>query len=299
VARQDSIFASLAAAISAATGRHMASEPEAAVGGGSINDCHRWMSREGPLFVKLAAGDRLWMFEAEADGLRELARAQAVRVPSVLGHGTDAGRAFLALEWVDFGGSSSRSEALLGEKLAVQHRVSAAEFGWHRGNTIGSTPQRNDPDRDWIRFFVERRLRFQLDLAARNGHAGRITELGALLCDRAGAFFATYRPLPSLLHGDLWGGNWATDASGQPVLFDPAVYFGDREADLAMTRLFGGFGPSFYSAYEAAWPLDVGGADRRTLYNLYHVLNHLNLFGGGYLRQAQAMIDQLLAAVRA
>jgi len=286
----------LAAALSAATGRHVAGRPERAVGGGSINECWRWSSREGPLFVKLAPGDRLWMFEAEAEGLEELGRANALRVPRVLGSGAAAGQAFLALEWVDFGSPSSRSETLLGEGLAAQHRVTAKEFGWHRGNTIGSTPQHNDPGRDWIRFFVEHRLRYQLDLAVRNGHAGRLTERGALLCERTNAFFDSYRPLPSLLHGDLWGGNWAADVSGRPVIFDPAVYFGDREADLAMTRLFGGFGAAFYSAYESAWPLEPGAEDRSSLYNLYHVLNHLNLFGGGYRSQAQAMIDRLLAA---
>jgi protein-ribulosamine 3-kinase len=286
----------LAAALSSATGRHVAPEPEAAVGGGSINQCHRWPSSEGSLFVKLAPKDRLWMFEAEAEGLAELGRAMAVRVPRVLGHGTAVGRAFLALEWLDFGDPSAHSESILGERLARQHRVTAAEFGWHRANTIGRTPQSNDRDRDWVRFYAKQRLQFQLELAGRNGFEGRLTDGGALLCERVALFFKGYRPVPSLLHGDLWGGNWATDASGEPVVFDPAVYFGDREADLAMTQLFGGFGRSFYTAYEAAWPLDAGAEDRRTLYNLYHVLNHLNLFGGGYLRQAQGMVDQLLAA---
>ena len=286
----------LAAALSAATGRSVSARPKQPVGGGSINECWHWPSREGSLFVKLAPADRLWMFEAEATGLDELGRANAVKVPRVLGSGAVAGQAFLALEWIDFGSASARSESLLGEGLAAQHHVTATEFGWHRGNTIGSTPQHNEPDRDWIRFFVEHRLRYQLDLAARNGHAGRLTECGALLCERTGAFFRSYRPVPSLLHGDLWGGNWAADASGRPVIFDPAVYFGDREADLAMTRLFGGFGAAFYSAYESAWPLETGADERSTLYNLYHVLNHLNLFGRGYLSQAQAMIDRLLAA---
>jgi fructosamine-3-kinase len=285
----------LAGALSAATGRHVASEPGAAVGGGSINECRRWPSREGPLFVKLASQDRLWMLEAEAEGLRELAGANALRVPRVLGHGAAAGRAFLALEWIDLMGPTSRSDALLGERLAAQHRVTAGQFGWHRDNTIGSTPQRNGRDRDWVRFFVERRLRFQLELAARNGHQGRLTERGSLLCERVAAFFEGCRPVPSLLHGDLWGGNRAADASGQPVVFDPAVYFGDREADLAMTELFGGLGGEFYAGYREAWPLDAGYATRKLLYNLYHVLNHLNLFGGGYLRQAQSMIEELLA----
>ncbi|NJD31209.1 MAG: fructosamine kinase family protein [Gammaproteobacteria bacterium] len=297
MARQERVeprLNSLAAALSAATGRHVASGPESGVGGGSINECLRWPSREGPLFVKLAAVDRLPMFEAEADGLRELASAEAVRVPRVLGCGVGGDRAFLVLEWIESGRTSTRCEALLGEQLARQHRVVAGEFGWHRDNTIGSTPQHNDPDRDWVRFFTQRRLGFQLSLAARNGYGGRLTDRGALLCERVNAFFERYRPVPSLLHGDLWGGNWAADASGQPVIFDPAVYFGDREADIAMTRLFGGFGASFYAAYEAAWPLEPGADERCTLYNLYHVLNHLNLFGGGYLGQAQRMIDQLL-----
>jgi fructosamine-3-kinase len=285
----------LAAALSRATGRHVADRPEMAVGGGSINACWRWQSREGSLFVKLAPREQAHMFEAEAAGLEELARVRALRVPSVAGLGEAEGRAFLALEWLDFGGTTSRSERRLGEQLAAQHRATAGTFGWHRDNTIGRTPQVNTSDRDWVRFFVERRLRFQLDLAAREGHAGRLTERGALLCERVPQFFATYRPVPSLLHGDLWGGNWATDSGGEPVVFDPAVYYGDREADLAMTQLFGGFGPDFYAAYAATWPLDAGADERRALYNLYHVLNHLNLFGGGYLRQSQAMIDSLLA----
>jgi fructosamine-3-kinase len=287
-----------AAALFSATGRRVAAEPDASVGGGSINDCYRWASDQGPLFVKLASRERLGMFEAEAEGLAELAAAHALRVPRVLGLGESAGQSFLALEWIEFGARSAGSERLMGEQLAAQHRVSSSAFGWRRGNTIGSTPQLNDPEQDWVRFFVERRLRFQLELAARNGQAGRVIERGSLLCERAGQFFTTYRPVPSLLHGDLWGGNWATDATGQPVIFDPAVYYGDREADLAMTQLFGGFGREFYSAYEASWPLDRGAPARRDLYNLYHVLNHLNLFGGGYLRQAQSMIDQLLAITR-
>jgi protein-ribulosamine 3-kinase len=289
---------SLSAALSRATGRRLAAEPDASVGGGSINECYRWDSDQGPLFVKLAPRERLAMFEAEAAGLGELAAAQALRVPQVLGCGESAGQSFLALEWIEFGARSAGSERLMGERLAAQHRVTSSAFGWHRDNTIGSTPQLNDPEQDWVRFLVERRLRFQLELAARNGQGPQLIERGALLCERAQQFFATYRPVPSLLHGDLWGGNWATDATGQPVIFDPAVYYGDREADVAMTHLFGGFGREFYRAYEAAWPLDRDAPARRALYNLYHVLNHLNLFGGGYQRQAQSLIDQLLAVTK-
>ena len=150
---------------------------------------------------------------------------------------------------------------------------------------------------DWIEFFAQYRLGFQLDLAERSGYGGRWLEQGRRLCSRLADFFDGYRPRPSLLHGDLWGGNWAADAAGEPVIFDPASYFGDREADLAMTQLFGGFGRAFYDAYTSAWPLDPGAGTRRDLYNLYHVLNHLNLFGGGYRAQAERMIGRLLAAL--
>ncbi len=147
-------------------------------------------------------------------------------------------------------------------------------------------------------FWRDRRLAFQLDRAAENGHGGRLQERGRRLLERVPAFFAGYVPVPSLLHGDLWTGNRAMLADGTPVVFDPAVYYGDREADLAMTRLFGGFGRRFYGAYEAEWPLDAGAASRCDLYNLYHVLNHLNLFGGGYRALAESTIDRLLAADR-
>ena len=135
-------------------------------------------------------------------------------------------------------------------------------------------------------------------MPAKNGFDGKLQARGAELLEQLGGFFTTYRPQPSLLHGDLWGGNWASDTNSAPVIFDPATYFGDREADIAMTRLFGGFGDSFYRAYQAAWPLDSGARARTSLYNLYHVLNHLNLFGAGYLRQAESTIDGLLAQLK-
>jgi protein-ribulosamine 3-kinase len=284
------------AALEAATGLRFERPPQRLSAGGGFATCERWDATSGPVFVKQAAAERLPMLEAEAAGLRELAGADAIRVPAVLAVGLGAGRAYLALEWIDLQPGSSRAEAWLGERLAAQHRVAAPRFGWHRDNTIGATPQHNDWDADWPRFFAERRLAFQLDLAERNGHAGALIARGRRLCERLEAFFEDDRPVPALLHGDLWGGNWAADPRGMPVIFDPAVYYGDREVDLAMTRLFGGFGRDFYAAYESAWPLSPGADRRRTLYNLYHVLNHLNLFGGGYRAQAERMTEQLLRA---
>ncbi len=247
--------------------------------------------------MKLAPEASLGMFSAEADGLRELASVAALRVPEVRGVGAASGQSFLALEWIEFGAASGHTELRLGAGLARLHRTTAPRFGWHRDNTLGATPQHNDWTDDWAQFFATRRLGFQLDLAQHDGHGGRFIERGYRLCERLGSLLDGHRPRPSLLHGDLWGGNWAADASGAPVIYDPAVYYGDREADLAMTRLFGGFGSAFYQAYEAEWPLDPGAAQRVALYNLYHVLNHLNLFGGSYRAQAEAMIERLLAEV--
>jgi fructosamine-3-kinase len=280
------------------------------VQGGSINECYRWESDAGPIFVKVAPVRLSAVLAAEAAGLEELQRADAVRVPRVLGVGCagggagggsdgaagsgGTGNAWLALEWIQSGASSRASDSLLGEQLARQHRLTQAAFGWSRDNTIGSTPQLNEWCDGWVMFFRDRRLRYQLDLAAQSGFGGRLQERGAALLECVGEFFNGYRPTPALLHGDLWGGNRLTDERGQPVIFDPAVYYGDREAELAMTRLFGGYGAGFYAAYEAAWTLDAGAAARTDLYNLYHVLNHLNLFGTGYLAQANTMIDRLL-----
>jgi len=280
-----------------ALGCSVAAGPATSVHGGDINTCVRWETARGPVFVKLAPAARAEMFDAEAEALQELASARALRVPGVLACGVAGKDAFLALEWIEFGRPTRDSESALGEGLARLHAKRESRFGWHRDNTIGSTPQRNAWCQDWVDFYARERLGFQLELAESRGLGGRTIALGRKLCELLPSFFASYRPMPSLLHGDLWGGNWATAEDGTPVIFDPASYYGDREADLAMTRLFGGFGRDFYSAYEATWPLDPGAGTRRDLYNLYHVLNHYNLFGGGYGAQAGRMIERLLAEV--
>ncbi len=285
----------LATAMGESLGVPLRPEPTSRAHGGSINECYRWESETGPIFVKVAPVRGIAMLDAEAAGLAELRRANAVRVPQVLGVGTCGDDAWLALEWIQSGTDTRATDSLLGEQLARQHHTTQKAFGWSRDNTIGSTPQLNEWDGDWLRFLRDRRLGYQLKLAAQNGFTGRLQDRGAVLLADLGGFFASYRPAASLLHGDLWGGNRMTDQQGQPVIFDPAVYYGDREADLAMTRLFGGFGGSFYSAYAAAWPLDSGAVARTDLYNLYHVLNHLNLFGAGYLGQAMKLLDGLLA----
>jgi fructosamine-3-kinase len=290
-------LAAVAAAASAATGLALDPRRARAVGGGCITAAWRLDAAAGPVFLKMNAADRGEMFEAEADGLAALGRAGGVRVPAVLGTGVAGGHAWLLLEWIEPGRGSAASETALGEGLAAQHRVCGDAFGWQRDNWIGATPQENARTAGWADFFAQHRLAPQLDLLEVGGVGGGLLAAGRRLVEGVPRLLAGHAPPASLLHGDLWGGNWLADARGAPWLIDPAVYYGDREADLAMTRLFGGFGAAFYSAYEAAWPLPAGARLRADLYNLYHVLNHVNLFGAGYLAQARGLIDRLLAAL--
>lgn len=288
-------LAQIVADIQAASGVDFRPGSAKAVSGGCINSAWRIESARGWIFVKTNRADALEMFEAEEEGLRELRSAEALRVPEPLLTGRTAGNAWIAMEWIEPGRPKRATARELGEGLARQHRRVAKRFGWHRDNTIGSTPQINGWSDNWASFFAERRLRYQFDLAETRGCPAPLVACGRRLTENASLFFADYSPEPSLLHGDLWGGNWAADTEGRPFLYDPAVYFGDREADIAMTELFGGFDSDFYAAYNDAWALDRGYEARRRLYNLYHVLNHFNLFGSSYLGQADAMTRRLLA----
>jgi fructosamine-3-kinase len=263
------------------------------VSGGDISAAWRLETSAGQVFVKTGPASSFDMFSAEADGLAELAAPGVIRVPDVVAIGVEDDTAFVAFEWLLFDKPAQHTAGKLGEQLAKLHQTTAQRFGWHRDNTIGLTPQHNDWSDEWVAFFREHRLGFQFRLAAENGYTGKFQEQAAQLLKRLPVFFDGHDPVPSLLHGDLWGGNWAS-CDGEPVIFDPAVYYGDRETDLAMTRLFGGFGGAFYEAYEACAPLAPGHRERCDLYQLYHVLNHLNLFGSGYLGRAQELIQDLL-----
>ena len=285
-------YAGIADYISTATDSDFVVTGVRHAGGGCINDAVILSGDGISYFVKLNQPQMLHMFEAEADGLTEIRSTGAILAPAPVTSGVSGGRSFLVLQHVSLGGAGSASE--FGRQLAQMHRHTASRFGWHRDNTIGSTPQ-NNPWRDnWMDFWREQRLGYQLDLAAGNGEPSLKTQAQPLL-QNLSRFFEAYTPLASLLHGDLWGGNFGYDEQARPVIYDPAVYYGDREADIAMTELFGGFGASFYQAYDAAYPLDPGYGERKTLYNLYHILNHFNLFGGGYAGQARRMIERLCA----
>jgi fructosamine-3-kinase len=291
------LWADIGRSIAEATGAQFHIESRTSVGGGCINAAFRVTGGGRAYFVKTSAPQAADMFAAEAAGLAEIARSQTVRVPQPVCHGSNSEAGWLALEFIAFGSAHRDSSRALGQSLAAMHRVTAPRFGWQRDNAIGATPQPNTLCADWAGFWRERRLGFQLALAARNGAPGSLLAKGGRLLRDFPALLAGCAVAPALLHGDLWGGNAGVDSAGLPVIYDPAVYYGHREADLAMTELFGGFDADFHAAYREAFPLDAGYPVRKQLYNLYHVLNHYNLFGGGYARQAEAMVDRLLAEI--
>lgn len=258
----------------------------------SLNDLpadHRIELDGQALFLKTAPDAA--MLRAEQEGLRLLAAADAVRVPRSYGVHRFAGRDVLVMEWFDLQRLGPQAAASLGRGLARQHRVTARCHGLERDNFIGLGTQPNRPTRDWAEFFRHYRLEPQLQRLPEN--LSSLRKSGFRLLENIDRLLAGHAPEPSLLHGDLWGGNAAALADGTPVIFDPAVHYGDRECDLAMSELFGGFPRGFREAYEEEWPLPAGWEQREPLYQLYHVLNHANLFGGGYAAQAERLINYL------
>ena len=280
-------------AISSATGVQFKSQSSSSIGGGCINQASKIQSVDGrTFFLKINQASFLPFFEAEAIALKEIRATQTIMAPDVITHGVVKDQAFLVLEYIEEGRSSPGSQKNLGTLLAKMHKIEQPFFGWERDNCIGATPQPNPKTNSWPVFYRDHRLAFQFKLAQSKGS----TFDGAQkLLESIESFFSDYSPHPSLLHGDLWGGNASCDSSGVPFLYDPASYYGDREADLAFTYMFGGFSSSFYDAYNQEYPLNSGFSQRKTLYNLYHELNHFNLFGGGYASSAQSSIDQLLS----
>ena len=266
-----------------------------AVSGGCINSGYLIQSNNNRYFIKLNQTHLVPMFKAEFAGLAEIAKTKTIKVPKPILFGKTSEHAFLVLEHIELFSGNKQSDSQLGQQLAALHKTPQEFFGWHQNNTIGSTPQINTSTEQWPIFWQTNRLNFQLSLAEQNDFKGCLIESGKRLSNTLHHFFKDYTPQPSLLHGDLWSGNAAVTKQGEAIIYDPACYYGDRETDIAMTELFGGFGPHFYSAYNEYYPLDSAYSTRKTLYNLYHILNHLNLFGSSYQQQAQNMIDSLLS----
>ena len=258
------------------------------VSGGCIHQSAIFETEEGSsLFVKQNTADSLAMFEAEFQSLKWLASTDSIRVPRPFGFGETSGTAFLAMEALKL---SNRGEAArMGSQLARLHSYTGDRFGNDFDNFIGATLQPNPWTKSWADFFTEHRLEHMLHLAAKRGH---VFPNRTKLLETVHHHLSSLEIQPSLLHGDLWGGNAGFDENGDPVLFDPACYMGDREADIAFTRVFGGFDPEFYESYRETFPEPE--PIRETIYNLYHILNHFVLFGGGYASQAEGMIRKIV-----
>jgi|SRR5690606_14951415 fructosamine-3-kinase len=260
---------------------------EQPVYGGDINQAARFSVNGTRYFVKWSQQSPPAMFPAEADGLRRLGETGEIRVPAViaLGEADGACPAYLVLEWIETDGARSHDATMedFGARLAAMHRHTASQHGLEIDNFIGRLPQRNTPDPSWSAFYRDQRIRPQMEMARQRGLLPKRREdLLTRLMDRLPDLLDDAAIQPALLHGDLWGGNYLIDDQGEAVLIDPAVYYGHREMDLAMTALFGGFSRRFYEAYAAAYPLDPGYDERQPLYQLYYILAHLNLFGESY-----------------
>lgn len=262
------------------------------LGGGCINDAQMLKTQSGKkFFIKTNSYLPSDTFIKEAHGLMEIASSKSIKVPEVIAVDND----FILLEFIITGNRIKNFFEKFGRKFAEMHKYYSNDFGFYEDNYIGSNPQiniaENEEKNNWVKFYFNKRLLYQIRLAEKNGYlTPELNKAFLLLENKIESIYNGHKVKPSLLHGDLWGGNYMIDQNGEACLIDPAVYYGDREADLAMTKLFGGFGYEFYQAYNEAYPLDAGYEFRENIYKLYHILNHLNLFGTGYYRQALELI---------
>jgi len=279
--------------ISQTMGQLFQSATAKSLGGGSINAAYKLTDGNGlSYFVKLNAAHQLAMFETEYTDLLELQQARLMHIPLPVCFGTTGSKSYLITEYIALQGQGKAED--LGIALAQMHTITSEHFGWKQNNTIGSTPQSNQQHDNWLDFWRDERLIPQFEMLYAKGLRQIIQPEADKLLNRLDSLLTAHQPEASLLHGDLWSGNYAFDKQGKAVIFDPALYYGDRETDLAMTELFGGFSPAFYAAYNEVCPLDEGYRSRKTLYNLYHILNHTNLFDISYLNQAISMMERLL-----
>lgn len=264
--------------------------------GGDIAEASLLRASDSKVFLKTLPLEQSGLLSAEADGLSALAGTGTIRVPRVIGRGMQADLAWLALEYLELDRRNSHADAHLGRQLAQMHRSKGERFGWHRNNYIGRTPQTNTPGGEWTAFFASHRLAAQFDRLRRNLPDQGWNDLKNEVISAWQAVSAKHEPPPSLIHGDLWRGNAAALPDDEPVIFDPAVHYADRECDLAMAHLFGGFDEAFFRAYNEAWPLPAGFETRRHYYKLYHILNHANLFGGPYIEASEQLCRRILRA---
>jgi protein-ribulosamine 3-kinase len=263
-------------------------------GGGCINHGGKLITTKGNFFLKWNDSKKFpGMFEAESKGLQLLRQPAAINIPQVIGFGEENSFQFLVLEFIEQRSRSKNYWQQLGEKLAQLHRQHSDTCGLDHDNYIGSLHQKNNQNTSWINFFIEQRLNVQLKMTENSGtvNSGWRKKFEALFL-KLPALLPEEKP--SLLHGDLWSGNLITDEKGEPCLIDPAVYYGNRETDLAMTKLFDGFDSEFYHCYNECFPLQKGFERRANLYNLYPLLVHVNLFGSSYKQSVENILDDFL-----
>ncbi len=264
--------------------------------GGCISNAYKIKTGIGKIyFLKYNSSVNSDMFIKEAHGLQELNKAGVIKIPDVICYGED----YILLEQIEAGNKQKNFSEDFGRKFALLHKFTGKYYGFYEDNYIGSNPQLNiskeNEKQDWANFYFNKRILFQLHLAEETGNStSELRKSIAVLENKIDEIVVDNGENPSLLHGDLWGGNYLINEKGFACLIDPAVYYGNREADLAMTKLFGGFDLRFYEAYNEAFPLPDGYEYRENIYKLYHVLNHLNLFGGGYYSQAMSLISNYI-----
>ncbi len=286
------MWTEISKAISDKTNSKFELENRRSVGGGCINQAYQLMGKKHSYFIKLNSASQVEMFSAEALALQQMYDTQTIRVPKPICWGIAETNSYIVLEWLDLGRGNNQSWQEMGIKLALLHQAGGENrFGWQINNTIGATPQINDWYDNWADFFAEKRIGYQLRLANRRGSNFRNPNS---IIEAVRTKLKNRNPSPSLVHGDLWSGNASCTTDGEPVIIDPAAYYGDREVDIAMSELFGRFPSSFYQGYNQQWRLDTGYEERKTIYNLYHILNHFNLFGSGYGSQADSMIRKIV-----
>ncbi|UOE46362.1 fructosamine kinase family protein [Mucilaginibacter sp. SMC90] len=257
------------------------------VAGGDINQAYRLQTALDRFFIKINSLHKFpGMFESEVEGLAAISKTNAIAVPNVILRGDTGDESYLILEWIDAGQINNVSSKKLGYQLAQMHRATSAQFGFDADNYMGSLHQSNRPRDNWAQFFIEERLQPMIKMAADKGELNKndVHQFDLLYKKLPGLF--TEEP-PALLHGDLWGGNYLISSEGKPYLIDPAVSYGNREFDIAMTTLFGGFDRAFYEAYNNEFQLLPGWQQRLKLWNLYPLLVHVNLFGGMYAKQVR------------
>lgn len=262
------------------------------VSGGSINKCFKIKYRNSYFFLKWNSATLFpHMFLAEAEGLKRIKLTNTVKVPGVICFGNAGDEQYLVLEWIEKGKNDSESQQKLGELLAQLHRNTSDKFGLDHNNYMGSLVQTNNFHASWNEFYINERLYPQIELAGKSG------QLDKEILRQFESFYAKLDSLfppekPALVHGDLWSGNYLIDENNQPLLIDPAISYANRESDIAMTTLFGGFSDSFYNAYNDAFPLQSGWQQRLDLWNLYPLLVHVNLFGQSYLSQVKSILNK-------